>query len=130
VLIGIIIGLILIFPILRNTFNEITTPDKVLVVLKQVDEHTMEITTEIKDKEKIADFENIFDEISFEKKEWEEKSYADLIVQINHKRGFFTHPLKIWFNGEEGTAQMYTVEDKEIGKLSSTQVKVLKEILN
>ena len=129
-LIGIIIGLILIFPILRNTFNEITAPDKVLVVLKQVDEHTMEVTKEIKDKEKITDFENIFDEISFEQKEWEEESYADVIVQINHKKGIYTHPLKIWFNVEEGTAQMYTIEDKEIGKLSSTQVKALQEILN
>lgn len=130
VIIGIIVGLILLFPILRNKLNEIMAPDKVLIVGHQIDEHTFEFTREIKDKEKIADFENLFEQVSFWEEEKEKESYPDIIVQINHKRGISTHAFKIWFIGEEGIAEIYTTEEKLIGKLSSSQVKALKEITN
>ncbi len=129
-LIGIIIGLILLFPIFKNTFNEIMTPDKVLMVGHQIDEHTFEFTREIKVKEKIADFEKLFEQINFSEEELKEESYPDIVVQINHKSGIFTHAFKIWFSGEEGIAEIYTTEEKLIGKLSNSQVRVLQEIIN
>lgn len=130
VFIGIIIGVILLFPVLRNAYNETMAPEKVLVVGNQISEYSFQFTKEITDKEKISDFEKLFDEISFVEDDLKEESYPDLMVQINHKRGIWTHPLKIWFSGDEGIAQMYTIEQKRIGKLSDIQVKALMEILN
>ena len=130
VVIGIIIGVILLFPILRNAYTEAMAPDKVLVAGNQIDAYSFQFTKEIRDEKKIADFEKIFDEIAFVEENLEEASYPDFIVQINHKRGIWTHPLKIWFDGEEGLAQMYTVEKTRIGRLSGAQVKALQEIFN
>jgi len=53
-----------------------------------------------------------------------------MVVQINHKEGIFTHAFKIWFNGEEGIAKIHTTEENLIGKLTSSQIKVLQEIID
>jgi hypothetical protein len=128
IIIGVIIGFILPFPVLRNAFNQAMAPDKILVAGNQIDAYSFQFTKEIRDKEKIADFEKLFDEIAFVEEPLEEASYPDLIVQINHKRGIWTHPLRIWFDGEEGIAQQYTIEKPMIGRLSGTQVRALQEI--
>lgn len=128
IIIGLIIGFILPFPVIRNAFTQAMAPDKVLVAGNQISEYSFQFTKEIKDKVKIADFERIFDEITFVEEPLKETSYPDLIVQINHKRGIWTHPLKIWFDGEEGIAYMYTIEPPQIGSLTDTQVKALQEI--
>ncbi|NOH15464.1 hypothetical protein [Clostridium cochlearium] len=44
----------------------------------------------------------------------------DIIVQINHKEGYFTHAFHIWINGDEGIVLMWTLEEKQIGKLSNS----------
>ena len=104
-------------------------PDKILVVGHQISEMAFEFTKEIKDEEKIAEFENLFEEIVFSTEEWNEEAYADdIILQINHK-GFFTHPLRIWIDGDEATA-LITGDEDNIGKLSKSQLEDLKAIIN
>lgn len=125
VMIVVIIVLILLFPVMKKTM----TPDKVLLVGHQVGNYEFEFTKEIKDKEKIAEFENLFEQVDFSSSEWNEEKYPDMIVQINHKEGYFTHTFHIWINGDEGIAIIWTSEDKEIGKLSSSQVETLKRII-
>ncbi|MEL5864855.1 hypothetical protein [Clostridium cochlearium] len=122
--------LIFLFPVVRNTFNKIMTPDKVLVVGHQISNDAFEFTKEIKNKEKIDEFENLFDQINFSTGEWHAETYPDMIVQINHKEGYFTHAFHIWSNGDEGIALMWTLEEKQIGKLSNSQVGILKRIIN
>lgn len=54
-------------------------------------------------QEKIAEFENLFNEVNFLSNEWHEEIYHDMIVQINHKEVYFTHAFHIWINGKTGT---------------------------
>ncbi len=129
-MIFVIIVLILLFPVIKNTFNKFMTPDKVLLVGHQVSDYSFEFTKEIKDEEKIAEFENLFDKVSFSSNEWNEETYPDMIVQINHKEGIFTHAFHIWINGDEGIALIWTSEEKKMGELSSSQVNTLKRIIN
>lgn len=58
-MIAVIIVLILMFPVIKKTINEFMIPDKVLLVRHQIDEHAFEFKKEIKDKEKIVEFENL-----------------------------------------------------------------------
>ncbi len=126
----VIIVLILLFPVIKNTFNKFMAPDKVLLVGHQVSDYSFEFTKEIKDEEKIVEFENLFDQVNFSSAEWNEETYPDMIVQINHKEGIFTHAFNIWINGYEGIALIRTSEDKEIGRLTGSQVNELKRIIN
>ena len=126
----VIVVLILILPVLSKAFNNFMTPDKVLLVGHQVSDLAFEFTKEIKDEEKIVEFENIFDQVNFSSNEWNEEKYPDMIVQINHKEGIFTHAFHIWINGDEGIALIWTSEEKEMGRLSRTQVETLKRIIN
>ena len=103
---------------MKKTINEFMTPDKVLVVGHQIGDHEFEFTKEIKDKEKIVEFEKLFDQVDFSSGEWNEETYPDMIVQINHKDGYFTHPFHIWINGDEGIALIGTLEDKKIDRKS------------
>lgn len=125
-----IIILIFLFPNIRNVFNKIMMPDKILVVGHQVSEYAFEFTKEIKDEEKIAEFENLFEEIDFSTEEWNAEAYADIILQINHKTGIFTHPLRIWIDGDEATALITGLDEDNIGKLSKSQLENLKAIIN
>ena len=105
-------------------------PDKILVVGHQVSEYVFEFTKEIKDKDRIAEFENLFEEIVFSTEEWNEETYADIILQINHKEGIFTHPLEIWIDGDEATALIPGLVEDNIGRLSKSQLENLKAIIN
>lgn len=53
-----------------------------------------------------------------------------MVVQINHKEGISTHAFHIWFRGEEGIVEIWTVEEKTIGRLTGSQVRALQEIIN
>jgi hypothetical protein len=110
-------------------FNKFRTPDKILMVGHQVSDYTFEFTKEIKDEEKIAEFENLFAQVKFSGKIWNPETYPDMIVQINHKEGYFTHAFHIWINGDEGIVLIWTSEEKEIAMLSSLQVKTLNRII-
>ena len=105
-------------------------PDKILVVGYQISEYAFEFTKEIKDEEKIAKFEKLFEEIVFSTEEWNEKAYADIILQINHKQGIFTHPLRIWIDGDEATVLIAGLAEENLGKLSKSQLENLKAIIN
>jgi len=105
-------------------------PDKILVVGHQISEYAFEFTKEIKDEEKIAKFEDLFEEINFLDGEWNEDAYADIILQINHKQGIFTHPLRIWIDGDGATAIIIGLAEGNIGKLSKSQLGNLKAIIN
>ena len=122
--------LILLFPAIRNVFNKIMMPDKILVVGHQISEYAFEFTKEIKDEEKIAKFEKLFEEIVFSTEEWNEKAHSDIILQINHKQGIFTHPLRIWIDGDEATVLIAGLAEENLGKLSKSQLKDLKAIIN
>lgn len=128
-MIAVIIVLILMFPVIKKTINEFMIPDKVLLVGQQIDEHAFEFKKEIKDKEKIVEFENLFDQVNFSSNEWNEETYPDMIVQIDHKEGYFTHAFHIWIKGDEGVVLIWTSGKKEVGKLSRSQVETLKRIL-
>ncbi|HHV26647.1 MAG TPA: hypothetical protein GXX63_05565 [Tissierellia bacterium] len=82
-----------------------------LLVRHQVVDHEFEFTKEIKDKEKIVEFENLFNEVNFSSSEWNEERYPDMLVQINHKEGYFTHAFHIWINGDEGIVLIWTSEE-------------------
>ncbi|MCG1013285.1 MAG: hypothetical protein GX892_01680 [Thermoanaerobacteraceae bacterium] len=129
VMIVVIIVLILLFPFFKNTFKKYMAPDKVLVVGHHISDHAFTFTKEIKDQKKIAEYENLFNQIKFSRGECDEDTYPDIILQINHKTGIFTHPLHIWMKGDEGIALIWTLEEPEIGKLSSSQVETLKRII-
>jgi hypothetical protein len=105
-------------------------PDKILVVGHQISEYAFEFTKEIKDEEKIAKFEKLFEEIVFSTEEWNEKAHSDIILQINHKQGIFTHPLRIWIDGDEATVLIAGLAEENLGKLSKSQLKDLKAIIN
>ncbi len=105
-------------------------PDKILVVGHQISENGYEFTKEIKAEEKIAEFENLFEEIVFSTEEWDEEAYADIILQINHKKGIFTHPLRIWIDGDEATVLIVGLAEANLGKLSKSQLENLKDIIN
>ena len=111
VMIVVIIVLILLFPFFKNTFKKYMAPDKVLVVGHHISDHAFTFTKEIKDPKKIAEYEAFFYEIKFIPGEYDEARYADVIMQINHKSGIFTHPLHIWFKDDEGIAFMWTSEE-------------------
>ena len=107
-------------------------PDKILVVGHQISEYAFEFTKEIKDADKIAEFEDLFEEIVFTTEEWNEESYADIILQINHKKGIFTHPLRIYIdkNGDAALAIISGFNENNMGKLSKSQLEKLKTIID
>lgn len=132
ILIFSIIILMLLFPTIRNVFNKVMMPDKILVVGHQISELSFEFTKEIKDADKIAEFEDLFEEIVFTTEEWNEESYADIILQINHKKGIYTHPLRIYIgkNEDSALAIISGLSENNIGKLSKSQLGKLKAIIN
>ena len=123
--------LIILFSPAKDFIKNAMTPDKILVVGDRVDDYGIDFSKEIKDKEKINDFENLFEEVDF-KEEWSGgKRESDMVTQIIHaKEGFITHWFEIWINEDEGLA-VKSMEDKPIaGKLTKIQIKKLKEIVN
>lgn len=103
--------LILILP-------KIIEPKKVLQVQTQINETSYQFTQEIKDKEKIAEFEKWFDEIDFSKDIEIQEEYADMILQIRHKEGVSTHPVSLWINGNKITATNDIGADTKGGKIT------------
>jgi len=126
-----IIVLALLFPTIRTTLDKIMIPDKVLLVGHQIDDTAIDFSKEIKDKEKISEFENIFKEVKFLKGESnKETTYPDMITHIRHKEGIATHWFKIWINDEEGTAIISMYQQTLVGRLEKSQVNALKRIVN
>lgn len=105
-------------------------PDKILLAGHQISDYGFEFTKEIKDKEKISEYENLFEQIVFLSDEWNEEAYADIILRINHNKGIFTHPLEIWIDGDEATVLITGFNENNIGKLSKPQLEKLKTIID
>ena len=120
-----IIGLILLVLILPK----IIEPKKVLQVGTQINETSYQFTQEIKDKEKIAEFEKWFDEIDFSKDIEVQEEHADMILQIRHKEGVSTHPVSLWINGNNITVTNDIGADTKGGKITKAQLDELQDIL-
>jgi hypothetical protein len=126
-----IIALILLFPAIKSTLDKLMTPDKVLLVGNQINDTTIDFSKEIRDKEKINEFENIFKEVEFSEGEWnKETTYPDMITHIRHKEGIATHWFEIWIDEEEGMAVMSMSEETLVGRLTKSQVDILRRIVN
>ncbi|WP_414839598.1 hypothetical protein [Carnobacterium sp. TMP28] len=105
--------------------------DKLIQVGSQVDETSYKFSREIKDKKKIAEFENWFDEIIFTEGLDEMNGYADIIVLIRHDNdGTFTNPISVWFDEDESTVANGIGSEGRTGKLSSSQLKDLRNIID
>ncbi|GEM02942.1 hypothetical protein SAMN05421839_1724 [Halolactibacillus halophilus] len=127
-----VIVLIVLIPILINLFSKVIEPDKVLFVGQQIDEYQGEFTKEIKDKQKILEFENIFDDLNFVKEEWYPEKPADLIFRLDHKDGIFTHFYKVWIDDKEAIVlSAFDSENDitEIAKLSNEKLNDLESII-
>ena len=105
-------------------------PDKVLLVGHQINDTTIDFSKEIKDKEKIKEFESIFNEVEFTEGEWNNATYPDMITHIRHKKGTITHWFEIWISKEEGIVVISMSEETLVGRLTKSQVDTLKRIVN
>lgn len=117
----------MLFLILPKVIN----PDTTLQVGSQLSKSSYEFSEEIKDKEKIAEFENWFDKINFTEKIDEPEGYADIILQIRHyKEGTSTHPISIWLDGNESTVINGIGSKDRVGKISNSQLDDLRNIID
>ena len=120
---GILLVLFLILP-------KVMKPDKTLQVGSQVGETSYKFSEEIKDKEKIVEFENWFNKITFTEGLDEPNGYADIIVQIRcYEDGTSTNPISVWFDENESTVVNGIGSEGSTGKLSSHQLDDLKDIV-
>lgn len=130
IIIGIIV-LIFLAPTIKATFSKLMIPDKVLVVGHRINDNVIDFSKQIKDKEKINEFENIFKEVEFSEEEWnKETTYPNIITHIRHKEGIATHWFEIWINEEEGIVVMPMSEGAWVGSLTKSQVDILKRIVS
>lgn len=121
--------LILLFFVLPK----ISQTDKTLQVGSQVGEDVYQFTYEIKDKEKIIEYEKWFDNIDFSEETEEEfrDDYADIIVQIrNYKEGISTHPVSIWIDGNDITVISQIDTGNSISKISKNDLDDLQAIID
>lgn len=126
-----IIVLIFLTPSIKATIDKLIIPDKVLVVGHRVNDNVIDFNKEIKDKEKINEFENIFKEVDFSEELWnKETTYPDIITHIRHKEGIATHWFEIWINEEDGIVVIPMSEGAWVGRLTKLQVDKLKRIVN
>lgn len=110
---------------------KVIKPDKTLQVGSQMSESSYEFSEEIKDKEKIAEFENWLDKINFTEEIDKPDGYADIILQIRHyKEGTSTHPISIWLDGNESTVINGIGSEDRVGKISSSQLDDLRDIID
>lgn len=113
------------------TLPKVIKPDTTLQVGSQISESSYEFSEEIKDKEKIAEFENWFDKINFTEEIDEPVGYADIILQIRHyKEGTSTHPISIWLDEKESTVINGIGSEDRVGKISSSQLGDLRNIID
>src|SRR5699024_3877836 len=104
--------------------------EKVLLIGTQINETSYQFNQEIKDKEKIAEFENWFDDIEHTKDIEIQKGYADMVLQIvHHKEGTSTHPVSLWINGNNITVTNDIGADTKGGKITKAQLDELQDIL-
>lgn len=130
IIIGIIV-LIFLAPTIKATFSKLMIPDKVLFVGHRINDNVIDFSKQIKDKEKINEFENIFKEVEFSEEEWnKETTYPSIITHIRHKEGIATHWFEIWINEEEGIVVMPMSEGAWVGSLTKSQVDILKRIVS
>lgn len=105
-------------------------PDKVLRVGTQVSEYTFQFSKEIKDKEKIIEYENWFDEIDFSEEVEKQDDYADIILQIDHKEGISTHHASLWINESNIIIVNGIGAESRSGKISNSQLNSLQNIID
>lgn len=114
-------------------FPKVLQPDKTLQVGSQVGEDVFQFTYEIKDKEKIVEYEKWFDNIEFSEEAEEEfrDDYADIIVQIrNYKEGISTHPVSIWIDGNDITVINQLGTGNGMSKISKDHLHDLQAIID
>ncbi|MGX7394686.1 hypothetical protein [Carnobacterium mobile] len=110
---------------------KVIQPDKILQVGSQISESSYKFSEEIKDEEKIVEFENWFDRINFTEEIGEPDGYADIVLQIRHyKEGISTHPISIWVDEDEATVTNEIGSEDRVGKLSSSQLDDLRKIID
>lgn len=125
-----LIGLVLLFPTARNWYDTVTAPDKVLMVGEKVGVYATKFEIEVRDQEKIAQYENILEELVFEESEWEPETYPDFVLKIVYKEGYFIGFHHIWIEEQGGSLLIPNGSDKNFAKLTVQQVEKLKEIVH
>ncbi|MGY0400416.1 hypothetical protein [Carnobacterium jeotgali] len=106
-------------------------PGKVLQVGSQISESSYDFSEEIKDQEKIAEFEKWFDKINFTEEISTPDRNADIIMQIIHyKEGIFTHPISIWVDENETIVMNGIGTRDEVGKITNSQLNDLRNIID
>ncbi|MDR5659987.1 hypothetical protein RH915_10850 [Serpentinicella sp. ANB-PHB4] len=126
----IVIGLMLLaitFPFLRGCYDRVTIPEKVLVVGAQTEEFSISTEREIRDQNKVAQYESLLEEIDFESSEWEPETYPDFVLMINYKEGYFVGFHHIWIE-EQGGYLLLNGSNENFTELTAQQVQKLKEI--
>jgi len=133
----IIIGFIAVFPTVINWYTEVTTSDKILRIGQQVDETKIDFVKEIKDEEKIIEYENLIKELVFSTKEWDIEDYPDLNLHVMNKKGYITDVIYLWIGEDEGIVVKSSAglilelnnSEKNLAKLTKQQLKKLREII-
>lgn len=110
---------------------KVIQPDKILQVGSQISDSSYKFSEEIKDKKKIAEFENWFDKINFTEEISKPNKYADIVLQLHHyKEGTSTHPISIWLDEDEATVVNEIGSEGSGGKLSRSQLDNLRNIID
>ena len=116
--------------ILFIVIPKVIKPEKILEVGSQVDGSGYEFTKELKDKEKISEFEKWFDNIDFSSEIEEPIGYAEIIIIIrDHEQSIMTHPVSIWIDEDNSTVTNEIGFEKLGGKISNSQLDELQKII-
>jgi len=115
----------------------VTSPDNTLRVGEQVDETKINFIKEIKDEEKISEYEDLLKELVFSTKELDIENYHDLSLHVMHKKGYITDVILLWIEKDEGIVvkpstglMLESNNSKEnLAKLTKQQLKKLREII-
>ena len=124
----------IVIVLLLVSLPKLLQPDETLQVGHQVGEFTYEYTDEIKEKEKIVEYEKWFDGIEFTEEGDEPKAldeFADIIVQVRrYNEGTSTHPVSIWIGEDEAIIVNGIGYEYGAGRLSLAELEDLYGILN
>lgn len=116
--------------ILFLAITKLMKPEKTLVVGSQVDDSSYDFTEEIKDKEKIVEFEKWFNNIDFSSEIKEPNGYAEIIIIIrDYEQGTYTHPVSLWIDEDNFIVTNKIGFENTGGKISKTQLDELQKII-
>lgn len=128
ILIVLLLLVISLYKPIKEYITEARTPEKILVVGDRVDKYGVNFSKSIKDQEKIASFENIFNQVQFQDG-WEgELDDSSLVCYIQHKEGTYSHWLDIWFYEDGALAVKSQMDQPEFCRLEKDQGEALRKI--